>query len=87
MEGHLTSSGQCEGSEPGHYGHVCDLIISADGELKAVIVSPKVGWGGHGYHNNYAYPFYGYGHGWNPGHDYYVSVPCVSVWRFSPNGP
>ena len=54
-----------------HYGHVRDLIISKDGELKAVIVSPNVGWGGHGHYNHYAYPFYGYGHGWNPGHDYY----------------
>ena len=54
-----------------HYGHVRDLIISKDGELKAVIVSPTVGWGGHGHYDYYAYPFYGYGYGWNPGHDYY----------------
>jgi sporulation protein YlmC with PRC-barrel domain len=54
-----------------HYGHVRDLIISKEGELKAVIVSPNVGWGGHGHHGPYAYPFYGYGHGWTPGHDYY----------------
>lgn len=56
-----------------HYGHVRDMIISKEGELKAVIVSPNVGWSGHGhgYYNYYAYPFYGYGHGWNPGHDYY----------------
>ena len=28
-----------------HYGYVRDLIISKDGELKAVIVSPDVGYG------------------------------------------
>lgn len=39
----LTKVGQREGSESGHHGQVRDLIISADGELKAVIVSPKVG--------------------------------------------
>jgi sporulation protein YlmC with PRC-barrel domain len=56
-----------------HYGHVRDLIISKDGELKAVIVGPGVGYGGHGSHdyNYYAYPFYGYGYGWDPGRDHY----------------
>jgi len=51
------------------YGHVRDLIISKDGELKAVIVNPDVGYGRYG--GYYAYPYYGYGYGWDPGHHYY----------------
>lgn len=55
------------------YGSVRDLIISRTGLLKAVIIKPDVGWGRRdGY---YAYPYYGYGMGydyaWNPGNDYY----------------
>ncbi len=55
------------------YGYVRDLIISKDGDLKAVIVRPDVGYSrGGGY---YAYPYYGYGMGygytWNPGNDHY----------------
>ena len=52
-----------------HYGYVRDLIISKDGELKAVIVSPDVGYGQMG--GLYAYPFYGYDEGWNPGNNHY----------------
>lgn len=52
-----------------HYGYVRDLIISKDGELKAVIVSPDVGYDQMG--GLYAYPFYGYDEGWNPGNDHY----------------
>ena len=56
-----------------HYGYVRDLSISKGGELKAVIVRPDVGYGRmSGY---YAYPYYGYGMGynyaWNPGNDHY----------------
>ena len=61
-----------------HYGYVRDLIVSKDGQLQAVIISPDVGYehGLGGYEGGYyAYPFYGYqyGHGyghhqgWNPG--------------------
>jgi len=51
------------------YGHIRDLIISKDGELKAVIVSPDRGYVGYG--GYYAYPYYGYGTGWDPGYDRY----------------
>jgi sporulation protein YlmC with PRC-barrel domain len=57
-----------------HYGSVRDLIISKEGELKAVIVRPDVSYGQNGY---YAYPYYGYGasygngYDWNPGYDHY----------------
>ena len=33
-----------------------------------MVVSPDVAWGGGGY---YAYPYYGYDHGWNPGREFY----------------
>jgi len=56
-----------------NYGYVRDLIISKDGDIKAVIVRPDVGYGRMG--GYYAYPYYGYGMGydyaWNPGNDYY----------------
>jgi sporulation protein YlmC with PRC-barrel domain len=50
------------------YGWVDDVIFSRDGEIKAVVVRPDVGYGTPG---TYAYPFYGWGYGWNPGRDYY----------------
>ena len=61
-----------------HYAYVRDLIVSKDGQLQAVIVSPDVGYD-HGVGGYFAYPFYGfehahgYGHryGWNPGDPYY----------------
>lgn len=48
------------------YAYVRDLIVSQEGQLQAVIVSPDVGYARdmRGY---YAYPFFGYGYGWNPG--------------------
>ncbi|MFD2816728.1 PRC-barrel domain-containing protein [Paracoccus aerius] len=46
-----------------NYGYIDDLIVR-DGKVAAVVVSPDVAWGGGGY---YAYPYYGYDHGWNPG--------------------
>ncbi|WP_205042031.1 PRC-barrel domain-containing protein [Rhodoligotrophos defluvii] len=49
------------------YGNVSDLIFTTDGNLRAVVVSADSAFGG-GY---YAYPFYGYGYGWNPGVPYY----------------
>jgi sporulation protein YlmC with PRC-barrel domain len=56
-----------------NYGFVRDLIISKEGQLKAVIVRPDVSYNRmSGY---YAYPYYGYGMGydyyWNPGADHY----------------
>ena len=54
-----------------HYAYVRDLIVSKEGQLQALIVSPDVGYhhdaGGYadGY---YAYPFYGYQHGYGYGH-------------------
>ncbi|WP_188716016.1 PRC-barrel domain-containing protein [Paracoccus acridae] len=50
-----------------NYGYIDDLIVR-DGKVAAVVVSPDVGWGGGGY---YAYPYYGYDHGWNPGSGFY----------------
>ncbi len=55
------------------YGSVRDLIVSKNGELKAVIVKPDFGYGRmNGY---YSYPWFGYGMGydytWNPGNNYY----------------
>jgi len=49
------------------YGIVDDLIVQ-NGQLEAVVVSPDVAYGGGGY---YAYPYYGYDYGYNPGNDYY----------------
>jgi sporulation protein YlmC with PRC-barrel domain len=53
-----------------HYAFIRDLIVSDGGELKAVIVNPDVGFD-HGQGNYYAYPFYGYPHGWHPGNAHY----------------
>ncbi len=53
-----------------HYAYVRDLIVSEGGELQAVIVSPDVGFA-HGAGGYYAYPFFGYAHGWNPGNAHY----------------
>lgn len=50
------------------YGMVQDLLFSQNGELTAVIVYPDVGYGVGG---PYAYPYYGYGRGFDPGSDYY----------------
>lgn len=50
------------------YGYVDDVVFNRKGEIKAVIVQPDVGYGTRGY---YAYPFWGWGAGWEPGLDYY----------------
>jgi len=51
------------------YGYVDDLIFNKDGSLNAVVVTRDVGYGPAG---PYAYPFYGYGYGFDPGLDYYT---------------
>jgi len=48
------------------YGMVDDLVFSQDGQLEAVIVYPDVGYGV-GVGRPYAYPFYGYERGFEPG--------------------
>jgi sporulation protein YlmC with PRC-barrel domain len=54
------------------YASVRDLIVSKEGQLQAVIVSPDVGYA-RGMRGYYAYPFYGYsyGYGWNPRNPHY----------------
>jgi sporulation protein YlmC with PRC-barrel domain len=52
------------------YGMVNDLIFSQDGQLEAVVVYPDVGYGV-GVGRPYAYPFYGYDYGFDPGLDTY----------------
>ena len=46
------------------YGIVYDLLFSEDGTLQAVVVNPSIGYsvGGH-----FAYPWRGYGEGFDPG--------------------
>ncbi len=50
------------------YGYVEDAIFGQDGRLQAVLVNRDVAYGVGG---PYAYPFYGYGRGFDPGLDYY----------------
>lgn len=50
------------------YGMVDDVIISRQGEVQAVIVRPDIGYGVSG---AYAWPYYGYGYGFDPTYDYY----------------
>jgi sporulation protein YlmC with PRC-barrel domain len=50
------------------YGMVEDLLFGKDGKLTAVVVYPDVGYGDGA---PYAYPFYGYDYGFDPGSDYY----------------
>jgi len=52
------------------YASVRDLIVSKEGQLQAVIVSPDVGYA-RGMRGYYAYPFHGYGYGWNPRNPHY----------------
>ena len=49
------------------YGIVQDLVFQ-NGELTAVVVYPSAGYGVYG---PYAYPWRGYGYGWEPGAEYY----------------
>jgi len=50
------------------YGIVHDLVFAKNGEVEAVLVSPDVGYGAGG---PYAYPYYGYERGFEPGADTY----------------
>jgi sporulation protein YlmC with PRC-barrel domain len=50
------------------YGWVDDVIIGRDGDVRAVVVTADARYGVGG---PYAWPYYGYAHGWNPGLDYY----------------
>lgn len=52
----------------GGYGYVRDLIFDPDGTLKSVVVTTDAVYGTR---NSYAYPYYGYEYGFNPGLDYY----------------
>lgn len=54
------------------YGYVDDLIFQ-DGEIAATVVSIDAAYGT----GARAYPFYGYGYGWNPGSRYY-NLPYTS---------
>lgn len=49
------------------YGMVQDLVFQ-NGELSAIVVYPSAGYGVYG---PYAYPWRGYGYGWEPGDEYY----------------
>ena len=50
------------------YGIVQDLVFNPDGEVQAVVVYPDVGYGiGH----PFAYPYYGYDRGFDPGAETY----------------
>lgn len=51
-----------------NYGIVHDLVFSNEGHLESVVVNPAVGYGVGGY---YAYPWYGYDYGFDPGADVY----------------
>lgn len=49
------------------YGYVDDLVFDRAGDLKAVVVTADSLYGA----GAYAYPFYGYAHGFDPGAPYY----------------
>lgn len=51
------------------YGYVEDLIFDQEGKLQSVVIVPAVAFGTPGY---YAYPYYGYDYGYDPGSDIYA---------------
>ncbi|GEN26453.1 hypothetical protein HVA01_00990 [Halovibrio variabilis] len=50
------------------YGYINNILFSREGKIQAVIVETGAGFGS----GTYAYPFYGGGYGWNPGHTAYT---------------
>ncbi|MCG7601222.1 PRC-barrel domain-containing protein [Halomonas sp. McH1-25] len=52
------------------YGYVDNVLFSQDGQVQAVVIESDSAYGG----GPYAYPFYGYGYGWEPGYTTY-SLP------------
>lgn len=52
-----------------NYGYVRDIAFTNDGRLHAVVVQPDVTYTGAG--GYFAYPYYGYGYGFDPGLDTY----------------
>jgi len=55
-------------SDGAGYGYVDDAIFDKSGQIQAVVVTRDTGYGASG---RFAYPFNGYGVGWQPGYDYY----------------
>ncbi len=51
------------------YGYIDNILFSREGDVQAVIVETGADFGG----GTYAYPFYGYDHGWNPGQTAYYT--------------
>lgn len=49
------------------YGYVDNVILSEDGEIQAVVIETTGEYG----NGTYAYPFYGYDYGWDPGYQAY----------------
>lgn len=56
-----------EGGE--NYGYVRDLMFDEGGKLQAIVVATDVAYAADGY---YAYPYYGYDNGFDPGLDNYA---------------
>lgn len=56
-----------EGGE--NYGYVRDLMFDQAGKLQAIVVATDVAYDADGY---YAYPYYGYDNGFDPGLDNYT---------------
>ena len=50
------------------YGLVDDVLFTEDGNIQAVVVNADGAYGG----GAYAYPFYGFDYGWDPGYSAYT---------------
>ena len=57
------------------FGYVEDAVFNEKGKLLGVIVNRDVHYGPTA---RYAYPYYGYAYGWDPGHEYYA-IPFDTV--------
>ena len=53
------------------YGYVTDVVFDDRNEILAVMVNRDYGYGGGYGVGPYAYPYYGYPYGWDPGYGYY----------------